>query len=44
LAAASTATAPLALVLFEGQGQPGSLNHLGMWTESADEVRWEGHV
>ena len=24
--------------LFEGQGEPGSINHLGVETESADEV------
>ena len=29
---------PLKLVLFEGQGDPGSLNHLGVETETADEV------
>jgi catechol 2,3-dioxygenase-like lactoylglutathione lyase family enzyme len=29
---------PLKLVLFEGQGQPGSINHLGVETETADEV------
>jgi catechol 2,3-dioxygenase-like lactoylglutathione lyase family enzyme len=29
---------PLKLVLFEGQGEPGSLNHLGVETETADEV------
>jgi catechol 2,3-dioxygenase-like lactoylglutathione lyase family enzyme len=29
---------PLKLVLFEGQGAPGSLNHLGVETETADEV------
>jgi catechol 2,3-dioxygenase-like lactoylglutathione lyase family enzyme len=29
---------PLKLVLFEGQGQPGSLNHLGVETETTDEV------
>ncbi len=29
---------PLKLVLFEGAGQPGSLNHLGVETETAAEV------
>jgi catechol 2,3-dioxygenase-like lactoylglutathione lyase family enzyme len=29
---------PLKLVLFEGQGAPGSINHLGVETETADEV------
>jgi catechol 2,3-dioxygenase-like lactoylglutathione lyase family enzyme len=29
---------PLKLVLFEGQGEPGSINHLGIETETADEV------
>jgi len=29
---------PLKLVLFEGGGEPGSINHLGVETESADEV------
>lgn len=29
---------PLKLVLFEGAGQPGSINHLGVETETADEV------
>jgi catechol 2,3-dioxygenase-like lactoylglutathione lyase family enzyme len=29
---------PLKLVLFEGQGAAGSINHLGVETESADEV------
>jgi len=29
---------PLKLVLFEGQGSPGSINHLGVETETADEV------
>jgi catechol 2,3-dioxygenase-like lactoylglutathione lyase family enzyme len=29
---------PLKLVLFEGQGEPGSVNHLGVETETADEV------
>lgn len=29
---------PLKLVLFEGQGDGGSLNHLGVETESTDEV------
>jgi catechol 2,3-dioxygenase-like lactoylglutathione lyase family enzyme len=29
---------PLKLVLFSGDGQPGSLNHLGVEVESTDEV------
>jgi catechol 2,3-dioxygenase-like lactoylglutathione lyase family enzyme len=29
---------PLKLVLFEGAGQSGSINHLGVETETADEV------
>ena len=29
---------PLKLVLIEGHGEPGSLNHLGVEVESADEV------
>ena len=29
---------PLKLVLFEGDGEPGSLNHLGVETETTDEV------
>ena len=29
---------PLKLVLFEGAGEPGSLNHIGVEVESADEV------
>lgn len=29
---------PLKLVLFEGHGAPGSINHLGVETEGADEV------
>lgn len=29
---------PLKLVLFEGQGEPGSINHLGVETETAAEV------
>lgn len=29
---------PLKLVLFEGGGEPGSLNHLGVETETAGEV------
>ena len=29
---------PLKLVLFEGAGEPGSINHLGVETESAAEV------
>ena len=29
---------PLKLVLFEGQGEPGTINHLGVETETADEV------
>ena len=32
------AAPPLKLVLFEGQGEPGSINHLGVETETADEV------
>jgi catechol 2,3-dioxygenase-like lactoylglutathione lyase family enzyme len=30
---------PLKLVLFEGAGDPGSINHLGVETETAAEVR-----
>jgi catechol 2,3-dioxygenase-like lactoylglutathione lyase family enzyme len=30
---------PLKLVLFEGAGEPGSINHLGVETETAAEVR-----
>ena len=30
---------PLKLVLFEGAGEPGSINHLGVETETAGEVR-----
>lgn len=30
---------PLKLVLFEGQGEAGSINHLGVEVDSADEVR-----
>jgi catechol 2,3-dioxygenase-like lactoylglutathione lyase family enzyme len=30
---------PLKLVLFEGAGVPGSLNHLGIEVETTDEVR-----
>ncbi len=29
---------PLKLVLFEGAGAPGSINHLGVETDSADDV------
>src|SRR5687767_9620832 len=29
---------PLKLVLFEGAGEPGSINHLGVETETAAEV------
>ncbi len=29
---------PLKLVLFEGDGEPGSINHLGVETETAEEV------
>jgi len=29
---------PLKLVLFEGAGDPGTINHLGVETETADEV------
>jgi hypothetical protein len=29
---------PLKLVRFEGQGEPGSINHLGVETQAADEV------
>jgi catechol 2,3-dioxygenase-like lactoylglutathione lyase family enzyme len=29
---------PLKLVLFEGQGEGGTINHLGVETETADEV------
>jgi catechol 2,3-dioxygenase-like lactoylglutathione lyase family enzyme len=29
---------PLKLVLFEGHGEPGSINHLGVETETTDEV------
>jgi hypothetical protein len=29
---------PLKLVLFEGQGAPGSINHLGVETETTEEV------
>ena len=34
----AVADPPLKLVLFEGQGEPGSINHLGVEAESADEV------
>ena len=34
----AVADPPLKLVLFEGQGEAGSINHLGVETESADEV------
>ncbi len=32
------ANPPLKLVLFEGGGEPGSINHLGVETETAEEV------
>ena len=35
----AVAEPPLKLVLFEGQGEPGSINHLGVETETAGEVR-----
>jgi catechol 2,3-dioxygenase-like lactoylglutathione lyase family enzyme len=31
-------TPPLKLVLFEGAGEPGSINHLGVETETAEQV------
>ena len=34
----AVADPPLKLVLFEGQGEPGSLNHLGVEVSSTDEV------
>jgi catechol 2,3-dioxygenase-like lactoylglutathione lyase family enzyme len=34
----AVATPPLKLVLIEGGGEPGSLNHLGVEVDSADEV------
>ena len=34
----AVADPPLKLVLFEGAGAPGSLNHLGVETETTDEV------
>lgn len=34
----AVADPPLKLVLFEGAGESGSINHLGVETESADEV------
>ena len=34
----AVADPPLKLVLFEGQGEPGTINHLGVETETADEV------
>lgn len=34
----AVADPPLKLVLFEGAGEPGSINHLGVETETADEV------
>jgi catechol 2,3-dioxygenase-like lactoylglutathione lyase family enzyme len=34
----AVADPPLKLVLFEGQGEPGSINHLGVETETAGEV------
>lgn len=35
----AVADPPLKLVLFEGAGEPGSLNHLGVEVESTDEVQ-----
>jgi catechol 2,3-dioxygenase-like lactoylglutathione lyase family enzyme len=34
----AVADPPLKLVLFQDQGEPGSINHLGVETETADEV------
>src|SRR5215471_9575051 len=34
----AVAEPPLKLVLIEGHGEPGTLNHLGVEVESADEV------
>src|SRR5579871_1334938 len=34
----AVADPPLKLVLFEGHGEPGSLNHLGVEVASTDEV------
>lgn len=34
----SIANPPLKLILFTGMGEPGSLNHVGVEVESADEV------
>ena len=34
----AVADPPLKLVLFEGQGEPGSINHLGVEADTADEV------
>jgi catechol 2,3-dioxygenase-like lactoylglutathione lyase family enzyme len=34
----AVADPPLKLVLFQGQGEPGTINHLGVETETADEV------
>jgi catechol 2,3-dioxygenase-like lactoylglutathione lyase family enzyme len=34
----AVADPPLKLVLFEGQGEPGSLNHLGVEVASTDDV------
>ena len=34
----AVADPPLKLVLFAGDGEPGSLNHLGVETETSDEV------
>jgi catechol 2,3-dioxygenase-like lactoylglutathione lyase family enzyme len=34
----AVADPPLKLVLFEGQGDPGTLNHLGVEVETADDV------
>src|ERR687898_297334 len=36
--ALNVADLPLKLVLFEGAGEAGSINHLGVETETADEV------
>jgi catechol 2,3-dioxygenase-like lactoylglutathione lyase family enzyme len=42
---------PLKLVLFEGNGAPGSINHLGVevettetWIQGPDSTRWEWYV
>jgi catechol 2,3-dioxygenase-like lactoylglutathione lyase family enzyme len=34
----AVADPPLKLVLFEGQGEPGTVNHLGVETETVDDV------